>query len=193
MSSIGNRKNSEKKERSESVAERPAEKRKRQVSGELRTKRTGKKGKSRKQKLLRFVRKNRKWLICAAAAILVAWLVSKFFVQLVLIRDASMEPAYHNGQIVAAGKLQHAYQTGDVVVFYAPQLGCRLVKRIAHVPNDVLEPLEASEYGLGTLAGYTVPEGAYLVLGDNTEESVDSRDKRVGVVRAGQIEGRLLW
>ena len=47
-------------------------------------------------------------------------------------------------------------------------------------------------YGKGTLAGYTLPEGAYLVLGDNAAESVDSRDPRVGVVSERQIVGVLL-
>ena len=152
--------------------------------------------KSRSEAMIRRIRKaarkHKGLLICATIAILAAFIISRFFVQLVLIRDASMEPAYHDGQIVAVSKSRHDYQVGDVIVFEAPQLGCRLVKRIAHVPGDHLSPEEAAMYGRGTLAGYTVPEDAYLVLGDNTEESVDSRDARVGVVSARQIVGVVL-
>ena len=144
------------------------------------------------RRIRKAARKHKGLLICAAIAILAAFIISRFFVQLVLIRDASMEPDYHDGQIVAVSKLRHDYQVGDVIVFEAPQLGCRLVKRIAHVPGDHLSPEEAAMYGRGTLAGYTVPEGAYLVLGDNAEESVDSRDARVGVVSARQIVGVVL-
>ena len=159
---------------------------------------TGKKAAEKNRKtsamkqIRKFARKHKGFLVCAAVAVMAAFLISKCLVQLVLIRDASMEPAYHDGQIVAVSKLRHDYQVGDVIVFEAPQLGCRLVKRIAHVPGDHLSPEEAAMYGRGTLAGYTVPEGAYLVLGDNTEESVDSRDARVGVVSARQIVGVVL-
>ena len=144
------------------------------------------------RRLRKLVHKHKGLIICAAVAVLAAFIISKCFVQLVLIRDVSMEPAYRNGQIVAVGKLPHDYQAGDVIVFEAPQLGCKLVKRIAHVPGDHLTPEEAAMYGKGTLAGYTLPEGAYLVLGDNAAESVDSRDPRVGVVSERQIVGVLL-
>ena len=198
ISSTGNRKNSEKKERSERAPERSGGKRKiskrsTPARGETRKPHPDRQWKALKKSVIRFVQKNRVWLLCAAAAFLAAWLVSAFFVQLVLIRDGSMEPAYHNGQIVAVSKLRREYQRGDVIVFDAPQLGCRLVKRIAHVPGDHLSPEEATMYGRGTLAGYTLPEGAYLVLGDNADESVDSRDERVGVVRSEKIVGKVMW
>jgi signal peptidase I len=144
------------------------------------------------KQIRKFARKHKGLLVCAAVAVLAAFIISKCFVQLVLIRDASMEPAYHNGQIVAVSKGHHDYQVGDVIVFEAPQLNCRLVKRIAHVPGDHLSPEEAALYGRGTLAGYTLPEGTYLVLGDNAEESVDSRDSRVGIVSERQIVGVVL-
>ena len=149
-------------------------------------------GKAAIRHLRKMVRKNKGFLLCAAVAVLAAFIISRFFVQLALIRDASMEPAYRNGQIVAVSRIRREYQTGDVIVFEATQLGCHLVKRIAHVPGDHLSPEEAAMYGRGTLAGYTLPEGAYLVLGDNAAESVDSRDERVGVVRSEKIIGVLL-
>ena len=171
-----------------------------QSSGKNRVRKagTGKKAAEKNRKtsamkqIRKFARKHKGFLVCAAVAVMAAFIISRFLVQLVLIRDASMEPAYHDGQIVAVSKTRHDYQVGDVIVFEAPQLGCRLVKRIAHVPGDHLSPEEAAMYGRGTLAGYTVPEGAYLVLGDNAEESVDSRDARVGVVSARQIVGVVL-
>lgn len=209
MSSTGNRKKNEKNAEMRSVKrEKAADPERREcvktgakpVGPETREQgRSGKRmpEKSRRnagiRRLRKAARKHKGLLICAAVAILAAFIISRFFVQLALIRDASMEPAYHNGQIVAVSKIRREYQAGDVIVFEAPQLGCRLVKRIAHVPGDHLSPEEAAMYGRGTLAGYTLPEGAYLVLGDNAAESVDSRDERVGVVSERQIVGKVMW
>lgn len=198
MSSTENRKKNENSSAKQDV--QMSGKESAQSSGKDRVRKagTGKKAaeKSRKtfaiKQIRRFARKHKGFLVCAAVAVLAAFLISKCLVQLVLIRDASMEPAYHSGQIVAVSKLRHDYQIGDVIVFDAPQLNCRLVKRIVHVPGDHLSPEEAAVYGRGTLAGYTLPEGAYLVLGDNADESVDSRDSRVGVVSERQIVGVLL-
>lgn len=195
MSSTGNRKKTNKN----TDADPEKRKRARTVESEQREQRSSGKrmaeksrGKAMIRRLRKMVRKNKGFLLCAAVAVLAAFIISRFFVQLALIRDASMEPAYRNGQIVAVSRIRREYQTGDVIVFEATQLGCHLVKRIAHVPGDHLSPEEAAMYGRGTLAGYTLPEGAYLVLGDNAAESVDSRDERVGVVRSEKIIGVLL-
>lgn len=199
MSSTGNRKKTnkntdadpEQREHSKTGTKNAgSEKRKQGSSGKRMSEKS--RGKAAIRHLRKMARKNKGFLLCAAVAVLAAFIISRFFVQLVLIRDASMEPAYHNGQIVAVSRIRREYQTGDVIVFEAPQLGCRLVKRIAHVPGDHLSPEEAAMYGRGTLAGYTLPEGAYLVLGDNAADSVDSRDERVGVVRSEKIIGVLL-
>ena len=199
MSSTGNRKKTnkntdadpEQRERSKTGTKNAgSEKRKQGSSGKRMLEKS--RGKAAIRHLRKMVRKNKGFLLCAAVAVLAAFIISRFFVQLALIRDASMEPAYHNGQIVAVSRIRREYQTGDVIVFEATQLGCHLVKRIAHVPGDHLSPEEAAMYGRGTLAGYTLPEGAYLVLGDNAAESVDSRDERVGVVRSEKIIGVLL-
>ena len=133
-------------------------------------------------------------------------------------------------------------ERGEIVIFYSPQDGTRLVKRVIGVPGDVVElrkshlfvngkpaayapipaeqlrtiksqlsselkrepaevvaesfdgqkhPVIALPYRHSTLRNYgpiTVPPGKYFMMGDNRDNSTDSRS--YGVVDRGQIVGR---
>lgn len=105
-----------------------------------------------------------------------AFMISKLYFQLLMIQGDSMEPSYHNGQIVLLDKRKvKEYHEQDVIAFFCEELNCNLVKRIDHI--DFVE-----ETG----------EICYYVLGDNLNMSVDSRDERVGMVGAESIVGKVL-
>ncbi len=93
-----------------------------------------------------------------------------------------MYPTLSDGEYIIAEKLSLKYrnpQLGDVVIFNHPEKeGVLLVKRIVALPNTVAE------------GGKPVPESSYYVLGDNRENSSDSRE--LGPVGKNSIEGRVL-
>lgn len=119
----------------------------------------------------------------------------------------SMHPTYDNGQIVVFSRLQKDYEKGDVVSIKMAN-GERYIKRVIAVGGDQVEiidgvfyvngevELECPAHGLteaqeGIKYPYTVKPGAYFVLGDNREVSIDSRT--YGAVASTQIRGKVLF
>ena len=105
--------------------------------------------------------------------------------------------------------MDSAYQPGDIVIIHR-QENVEYIKRIVAEPGDVLELAEdgvllvngEEESGRMTAGAtlpasdgvefpYTVPEGCYFVLGDNRENSQDSRV--FGAVRKEEITGRAFF
>lgn len=121
--------------------------------------------------------------------------------------------------ILRSNVLVSTYQQGDIVVACVPtfQNGKPIVKRVVAVGgqtvrfegdeegyqhvyvNDVLqseehinEPMEIrGPYGNGY--SFTVPEGCYFLMGDNRNNSTDSRNDDVGMVDGRYIVGKALW
>lgn len=148
------------------------------------------------------------WL-AAVLVIVSAFLCSQFFVQVMMIQGASMEPTFHNHQLVLLNKLPQKYEPGDVVAFRCDGLDATLVKRIVGIPGDTLQiqngtlfvngtvstvyPEEASFSYVGNLLHPIVlDDNEYFVIGDNLEKSKDSRDALVGPVAAQSIIGLVL-
>lgn len=127
------------------------------------------------------------------------------------IPSASMAPTLHAGdQIVVTRYIGSEPKRGDVIVFQSPSQPDELVvKRVIGEPGDLIdsrlgrlrigghsvaEPYVLRQAMTGQIQPQVVPGGCYYVLGDNREESLDSRSW--GVVPRERIVGRarlVLW
>lgn len=147
-------------------------------------------------------------LIVTAA---IAALVALLFLSVLQVSGDSMSPALADGDIILLVKARE-YHTGDLVGLYHE--GKILLKRVIGTPGDTVSidtegnvtvnasPLEEpylSEKSLGicdVTFPYQVPEGAFFVLGDHRETSIDSRSTAVGPVRREKLLGKVvlrLW
>lgn len=135
-----------------------------------------------------------------------------YFVQISRVVGSSMEPTYHNGNIILVDKF--FYKRGEpqyndiIVVKYHVSAGeDQIIKRIVGLPGDRLTMKDNQLYRNGELLKedyineamnsnedfeYDIPEGKVFVMGDNRNNSVDSR--MIGYVDFDeQIVGRVFF
>lgn len=136
-----------------------------------------------------------KWLIPTAASVLILILCKAVFL-IGYVPTESMEPTLPRGSYIIGVRVYASLETGDVIIFeYGGKL---LVKRIAAVSGDIID-LDGLTY-MASLGQpdredkiLVVPEGCYLVLGDNAQNSYDSRYWADPFVRESDIVAKLAW
>lgn len=127
------------------------------------------------------------------------------------IPSASMRPALEVGDHILVLPYRWSQpQRGDVVVFRSPADPAELmVKRIIALPGDLIdsregrvrigehaiaEPYLLRQAASGAISPQLVPAQSFFVMGDNREDSMDSR--RWGALRRDFVVGRVrmvLW
>ena len=88
----------------------------------------------------------------------------------------SMEPTIHKGSYILGCRIFGELKVGDIIVF--EHEGKQLVKRIAAVGGDVVEHK-------GDVL--IVPDGKNYVLGDNKDNSADSKSWAVPLIENDDI------
>ena len=85
-------------------------------------------------------------LILAGVIFIFALYISSNWYQLMLIQGKSMEPAYHNFQLVVLDKHNKEYCTDDVIAFKCDNLSSILVKRIVAMEGDTVQIMNGKLY-----------------------------------------------
>jgi signal peptidase I len=146
-------------------------------------------------------------LFVAIAAALAAAVAIRHVVWLTWVESWSMAPTLRPGSLLLTRRLRRseAVRRGDVVVVRSAELGRSVVKRVVGMPGETVvvdsrgvsvdgarlaEPYVSGHGGAG--GSFPVPDGAFLVLGDNRARSSDSRSWRQPFVARSTIEGRLV-
>ena len=139
------------------------------------------------------------------------FLIIRMAVQNFQIQGHSMEPSFHDQELVLVDKWTYLFHTparGDVVVFVAPPDPTQdYIKRVIGLPGDVVSVQGTQIYVNGKLLSESyvkpynqgnpfdsftnrvIPPNDYFVLGDNRAGSADSRDW--GCVPRVNIIGRV--
>lgn len=139
------------------------------------------------------------------AAVICAGVVRATVARLYEIPSSSMRPTFEPGDLILATPAGDEVRRGQVVVFRDRASGRRVVKRIVAMPGDhvALEDgvlrLNGSQLFEPYLLGSTgtrefceiVPAAHVWVLGDNREDSRDSRE--IGPVPIEAIESTVRW
>lgn len=150
----------------------------------------------------------KEWIKTIIFAILIYLIVSVFIFS-VRVDGSSMNPTFKHGDFLFATRsyLNGTYERGDVVVFEYTSTGSEkaLIKRIIGVPGDIVSIQNQEVYINGQkidepyinnppLETMTieVTDGNYFVMGDNRQNSLDSRYESVGLIPAEKIMGKVV-
>lgn len=143
-----------------------------------------------------------------AVIISCAVLFSSF--RMCIVNGNSMEPTLHDGNVVFISFSHFSSpERGDIIVFDNEDCGT-LVKRVIGLPGDVISIMGGvvSLNGVELSESYTapglyapgdmdyplrIPSGCYFVMGDNRQESRDSRMRCVGLVSGEDIIGKVMF
>ena len=114
------------------------------------------------------------WMIPAGLTLLL-YLLLKFVFLIGYVPTPSMEPTLPEESFIFGTRIFRELKTGDIIVFEKD--GVLLVKRIAGCPGDQIDRTKMASVPIPIFeqAVITVPENAYFLLGDNADNSWDSR------------------
>lgn len=153
------------------------------------------------------------WVISIAVALVIALLIRNYICAFVRVSGPSMEPTLQHNDLLYVNRFLYTPENGDVIIFrpdHSPKTP--YVKRVVATEGQtvVIDETERAVYVDGEKLNedyikdrlvsdgnmtypYTVPEGHVFVLGDNRNNSVDSRDSKVGAVSLKSIVGKVLF
>jgi len=141
-----------------------------------------------KERIVSFVRNNKSNIISVIIALAFVVLFHCLFIN-AYIPSASMENTLTVKDRIIGCKYDRDYHRGDIVIFHYNEKKY-YIKRIIGIENDVVEIKNHEVYVNGKLLHepyikekieetdymkYVVPENSYFFLGDNRNDSEDSR------------------
>ena len=152
------------------------------------------------------------WIVCILLSVLAGYLVTKFAVEKTTIDGDSMGPTLNHDEEIIIDKLSYKFSKPDrfdVIVFMqeGKEHEYYNVKRILGLPGEKIQIKDGNVYIDGKrieevnvvdeinnpgLASETITLGddEYFVLGDNRNQSEDSRFASISMIKKDEIIGK---
>lgn len=135
--------------------------------------------------------------------------------RIVSVNGPSMLPTLHSGDRLIVSQLHRHYAYGDIIISVQPNARDEaIIKRVIAVGGQTVDIDEErgtvlvdgqeleEPYIYETIMGavpdqiafpVTVPEGNVFVMGDNRNDSLDSRSSQIGMIEERYILGEAVW
>lgn len=152
------------------------------------------------------------WIISLAAAILIAFALRFFVFEFVRVEGKSMQPTLYKDEYVFMERVSYWFsppQRGDIVICSFPNSKDSYIKRVIGLPGDrvsvnggilYINGVANFDYFGGAHEKETeeiiVPDNCVVVMGDNRNDSTDSREPFIGPIPYAGIQGKaafIIW
>lgn len=154
------------------------------------------------------------WIIYLAVLFGAVYLIVQYVGERTVVSGDSMYPSLSDGDSLIVDKISYRFidpDRYDVVVFpFQYQEGTFYIKRVIGLPGETVQIMDGSVYingkALNDPYGYesirnpglasnpiTLKEDEYFVLGDNRNNSADSREPSVGTILREDMIGRAVF
>ena len=151
------------------------------------------------------------WAEALVTALVVIVLLFSFVMRVSTVDGDSMLPTLHDGEFLLVSDLFYSPEPGDIIVAKTENFDYPIVKRVIATGGQLVDinfkthevrvdgvVLKETYINAPTKTPYDVtfpllvPEGCVFVLGDNRNESSDSRDSRIGCIDQRRILGQVV-
>jgi len=147
------------------------------------------------------------WLVSIVVSFIIVKLITTFLIYKIVVPTGSMTPTVEAGDQLIAVKVYNPswIKRGDILVFKSDELNELLLKRVIGLPGEHVEiKSDDSVYVNGEKINedyvrnpggkndmtFDVPDGKYLMLGDNRVSSYDARYWRNIYIDGSEIYGK---
>lgn len=150
------------------------------------------------------------WVVPGVVGVLAAWTISTFVFYLPHVRGESMEDTFHDGDVLLCTRVYDASRIRRYDVLTVDWDGTQIVKRVYGLPGEVISVTKDRELvvdgvliddpyakeamesaGILEETPIFLSEGEFFLLGDNRNNSNDSRFD-VGVVQFEDVCGKYI-
>lgn len=159
-------------------------------------------------------------ILASCLKVVIVFLAINIFIKPCVVVGVSMYPTLEDGEYILVSSSTSSLKENDIIVFYSESEKMFVVKRVIANENkwvridydsqlvyvsadecfDEADIIDETQYAYLDVGAYTqsgvlevfVPEGYFFVMGDNRNNSLDSRSETIGLVSEEAVLGKVL-